>query len=147
MRKGNTRLDTEEPAPARPLSPPGDAGDGSMRHIVTMVAVRIYTIDGATDLHVQGFWGRTRDGEIVLRGDVPRNLALGPGEAVLFDPTPLREVKQLEGVHARIILVVGTQQLRVEGAHLEMRGVTVVIRATSTVHGELESPSASTSTG
>lgn len=110
-----------------------------------MVKLRVFTIDGPVDLEVQGFWMSPRAGEVVIRGDVPRKFETAPGEGALFDPTPLRAAKQLEGTHARIIVVVGTQELRMEGVHLDMRGVTLVIRASATMHNELDDPSAITS--
>ena len=110
-----------------------------------MVSVRIFTLDGPLDLKVQGFWMSTRSHGVVMRGDVPRKLQLAPGEGVLFDATPLGAARRLEGTHARIIVVVGTQQLCIEGVHVAMRGVTLVIRELATLHGELDDQSAITS--
>jgi hypothetical protein len=97
-----------------------------------MVKLRVFTVDGPVDLKVRGFWMSTGSGEVVLRGDVPRKLRLWHGEGVLFDPTPIEDARQLEGIHAPIIFQVGNQEIRMGGASVEMRGVTLVIRATAT---------------
>ena len=112
-----------------------------------MVSIRIFTIEGPVELQVQGFWMSTRLGEVVIRGDVPRKLELWPGEGALFDPTPLGAARSLEGDHARIVVAVGTEQLCMDRARVEMRGVTLAIRATAATHRELDDPSSITSFG
>lgn len=123
-----------------------DTGSGRFPGIhECMVSVRIFTIDGPVELEVQGFWMSTSGRDVVIRGDVPRKFQLSPGEGVLFDPTPLEAAQRLEGTHPRIILTVGTQELRLDGAQVEMRGVTLAFRETATMNGELDDPSAITS--
>jgi len=89
---------------------------------------------------------RTATGEIVLRDDVPRSFRLSPGEGAIFDAQPLRAAKALEGVHGRVIVEVGNQQICVDGALIQMRGVAIVIRPSATINEILEMPSV-TSTG
>jgi len=112
-----------------------------LRHTRGMVALCIETVDGTVDLVVQGFWMSTRPREVVLRGEVPRKLEFWPGEGVLYDARPLAAAKRLEGLHAFVVVKVGTQELRVAPAHIEMQGVTLVIRATRTLNSELDTES------